>query len=125
MVSYTDEERTAALAEARETLERVAHLKPDPLAHYQRPREPEPQRNDRLTDAEAANLEARLVGMVASERAFVLEVVGEVLGQVRADITREIEEKIGLLRADVMVHRAIDKSENITELPNPLLRKTG
>jgi hypothetical protein len=81
------------------------------------------ERNSRLTDAEAAQLEARLVGMVAAERAYWSEVLPELIALLRREITAEISEAIGELRAETNVNRTIDKSENVTELPS-FLRKS-
>jgi hypothetical protein len=69
-------------------------------------------------------LRADLTNMVASGRAYLLqEFLPELVAQLRRQITGEISEAVGGLRADMNVARAIDRNE-VVELPN-VLRKTS
>jgi hypothetical protein len=135
MVSpFTPEDRERILQQARETLARplpdVGFAPPLESRNDRWRREAteaeatrNAERDSRLTDAEAAMLEARLVGMVESERAVILEIVGETLGLFMKQLRDEIAEQVGLLKAETTLNRTIDKAENITELPNPLQRR--
>jgi hypothetical protein len=82
------------------------------------------ERDAKLTDTQAAQLEARLIGLVASEREIVLQIVGETLGLFIKQIRDEIAEQVGELRAETNTLRSIDGADNITELP-AFLRKTS
>jgi hypothetical protein len=94
-----------------------------------RKREAEQQQHERerrLTDYEAAQLErrveAKLAGMAAGERGFMLELLAEFL----AHVQRQTDEKIGLLRADMNVQRAVDREgSNVIEMPDFLKREAS
>jgi hypothetical protein len=72
----------------------------------------------------ATDWQARIDQAVAAERAYWNEALPEFIALVRREITAEISEQVGQLRAETNVQRAIDKADNITELPN-FLRKTA
>ena len=139
MSKYTDEERAAIMATARATLEQLENDQqqhvPRGETHNQRIRrelteadERERESNRRLTDAESARLRHWLLNLVDEQKTFLLEVVGEALGQFKQQLIEEIEDRInvevGKLRADVHVQRAVDRG-TVTELPNVLTRKPG
>lgn len=133
--------RQAILDQARETLRRTAHLTvstksvlpPDESLADRRYREAierkaerdaEQQQQHRLTDYEAAQLEARvraeLAGTVAAERGFMMELLAEFL----AHVERQTNEKVGLLRADMNVQRAVDREgSNVVDMPDFLTKR--
>ena len=141
---YSDDEKAAILAIARATVERLenqpaSYVPPSesPSVRWRREqteaeanRERERALDRAMTDHVRAKLseastdwQARIDQAVAAEHAFWTEALPELIALVRQQITSEIEEKVGLLRADVNMQRAIDKGDNITELPS-FLRKT-
>ena len=80
----------------------------------------------RLTDTEAARLattlEAKFAGQIAAESEFMKEVLAETIAYLRREITNEISEAVGQLRAD-MAQRGVDRSE-VVELPNVLRKQS-
>jgi hypothetical protein len=86
-----------------------------------------------LTENQAAQLEARLVGMIDDTREFVLTVVGEALGEYRNELIAEVSASyedafakvsatIESLRAELKLLNTADGSGPI-DLPNPLQRR--
>lgn len=95
------------------------------------------ERDAKLTEYEAARLRAELDGkladvraeltdLVASERASLIELIGQVsfLAGVIDKIGDKIDESVGGLRAEMNMQRAVDKADNVTELPAFLRKKS-
>jgi hypothetical protein len=113
--------------------------KEDALEAWTRLRErsqPEPpqQRELNLTDAEMARWRAYFEGLLASQREFILDVMGEVIGETRVQISQEIiakitesqqkatlarlQERVDELRQDLK--RRGNPRDEVVDLPNPL-----
>jgi regulator of protease activity HflC (stomatin/prohibitin superfamily) len=114
--------------EAAEAEERRARAKAEREAEERRARA-----ERTLTETQAAQLEARLVGMINDTREFVLTVVGEALGEYRIQLVDEISASyedafakmsatIEALRAELNLLNAADGKGPI-DLPNPLQRR--
>ena len=59
---------------------------------------------------------------ITVEHEFMMAILAEMLATIKRDITSEIDEKIGLLKADVALYRAIGKGENVIDMPDFLRR---
>ena len=111
MRNYTEEEKAALLQAARETLARSTGAEGrDNFYTLVRPKPaPGPQQHDnRLTDFEAQQLRNELTTLVASERAFFMEVLQtylpELYTKLRKEISEEIQTEINQLVADINNH---------------------
>jgi hypothetical protein len=148
---YTDEERAAVLAAGRQAIadadavldkprpdvqwppieDRVAKWKRE--ADEQAARFAAERREWTLTETEAQRLEHRLVAQIGAglgeQKAFLLEVLANVIAEIVAEFESKIAElsaEIGQLRADQTVHRALAKGEpggDVVDLPQLPLRK--
>jgi len=70
----------------------------------------------------SANDRDELLERLMAERQFVLEVLTEVMCQLKGDMLKEIDVAVGELRAEMTLNRAVDK-EKIVDLPHFLTRK--
>jgi hypothetical protein len=72
----------------------------------------------------SANDRDELLERLMAERQFVLEVLTEVVCQLKGDMLKEIDVAVGELRAEMTLNRAVDK-EKIVDLPHFLTRKAS
>lgn len=131
MSNYSEQEKADLLEAARATLARTTGAEGRDNFHtLVRPRipDPTPQTDSRLTEWQAAQLRAELTALVASERAFFMEVLQEYLPELytklRKETSEEIQTEIDQLVSDVNQHNratalgtATDmRRTNVTEL---------
>jgi hypothetical protein len=91
-----------------------------------------------LTDFEAASIEQRMAERISAEigaeREFVMTVIGEALGEYRAQLIDEvrtsfksvfcqINESIETLRADIKQRRRTDDKQEPVDIPNVVARR--
>ena len=106
-------------------------LSSEPIKRWRREAEEAEQRRAAAEVQTSAEINAQrtrdwerwLAGHLEIERAAMIEGVGEALGQVRAQLRDEIQEAVGQLRAEISIQRA-HESGKVTDLPNPLVRKS-
>jgi hypothetical protein len=119
MSSYSPEEQRRILEAARIALEAAeqslaaprAEIEPHVESRSERWRREadeqaarfaaERRASEPLTDYQAANLEHRLAGLVEQEKRFVLDVVGEALGEMRAELCAEFAERLEKLESAI------------------------
>jgi hypothetical protein len=148
VISMDDEARRAAFAEAKarslETLERVADVTVEHRDHsgeyWERPKPapvPTPQpRSPTVAEIEmqrsrdwTAFVDSRIEHALA-ERAWRdearMEATGKALGEIRKQLRAEIQEQIGLLRADITIEKAAERREaDVVELPQFLGKRNA
>jgi hypothetical protein len=87
---------------------------------------PEPPRQQRSLDIPHVDLDERVNTLIAAERDFIIEVVGQALGEFRDELVGDIEKMIAKevekLRAEVNLKRASEGGD-VVLLPNPFLRR--
>jgi hypothetical protein len=104
VVEMTNEEKSAVLATARATLERLnggGSVASTFTPLERRPTNPDPPQQERsrnLTDYEVVqwgqNFEAHVAAAILAERAFLIEVVGQAIGLREAELREEIEQTL-------------------------------
>jgi hypothetical protein len=138
---YSDEERAAIFARAREVIEAASATLAKPRPHIAERVESRSERwrreadeqaariaaerakSEPLTEWEAAQLEHRLTGLVGEQKEFVLQIVAGCIAELRHEFDQKVAElnaEIGQLRAEATIAKAYSKTEpggEVVDLP--------
>jgi hypothetical protein len=152
MTRYTHEDREQIRDAARQAIEDAEHTLDQPRPDFVPPVEVEDrvakwrrEANEQaerfacaraepspLTEWEMAQAQRdQLSGMVEEQKRFQLDVLAEVIAEVRHEFNLKIAElnvELGQLRADLTIAKALAKSESsgeVLDLPNPFRRRVA
>jgi hypothetical protein len=91
------------------------------------PKPEEPPRPQGL-DTTPIDWDARIAALISAERDFIIEVVGQALGEFRSELLDEIDkmiaEEVEKLRTEAKKNRESSDGE-VVLLPNPLRKRAG
>ena len=118
--------------EARETLHRIRDVRVEYRDHgaeyWQRPAKATPEMgvsDSHLTDAETLRwqnyIDGKISAAIAARDEFWRDVFGAVIAEERKKMRAEVQERIGLLRADLTIEKAAERGD-VVELPALPLR---